>query len=161
MLEIDVRDSRELQAAVLAVASVGKEIQSELRSRTKAMVEPEWQKGLAERAQSRMDHAVLVRSARTTVRNTNVVLRSGAVGKLKKLTGPTEFGGNREKVKTYTGRSPKGKRYTIKRHTARQVPPRYREGRVVYPTAKNMIPRLAALWVQTIIKTFYEQLGRK
>lgn len=160
MIEIDVRKSKELQAAILAIASVAKNIQKEIRTRTKAMIEPEWQKALAQRAQTRLDHAVLVRSARVTVRNTNVVLRSGAVGKMKKLTGPVEFGGDQNKVKSYTGRSPKGKRYTIKRHTARQMPKRYRDGRVVYPTAKEMIPRLASLWVQTVIKTFYESLGK-
>lgn len=159
-IQVSVRDSRELQAAVLAIRSVPKEIAKEIRKHTKAMAQPEWQKGLASRAKSRMDDKVLVRTARVQVRDTNVVLRSGATGKLKDLTRPVEFGSDREQWNEYES-SRKGTRFKVKRHTARQMAWRRKEGRVVYPTANDLIPRFAALWVQTVIRTFHETWGKR
>lgn len=155
MLQVDVRDSRELKAALLAIASVPREIRAQIRKHTKAIGQPEWQKGLARRAQSKLDTKVLVKTARVQVRDTNVVLRSGATGKLKDLTKPVEFGSDRNQWQEYEGRRG-SKRFKVRRHTARQLGWRRPEGRVVYPTASEMIPRFAALWVQTVIRTFYE-----
>jgi hypothetical protein len=159
-IEINIRDSRELQAAVLAIRSVPKEIRAQIRKHTKAMAEPEWKQGVASRAQSKLDHKVLVKTARVQVRDTNVVLRSGATAKLKDLTKPVEFGADREQVTSYQGRRG-SKRFNVKRHTARQMGWRRQEGRVVYPTANDLIPRFASLWVQTVIRTFYEAIERK
>ncbi|MHC9045820.1 hypothetical protein ACYX8G_14635 [Microbacterium saperdae] len=159
-IQISVRDSRELRAAVLAIASVGRKLQAQLRQQTKRVAEPEWQKGLEQRASSRLDRRVLVKTARVQVRDTNVVLRSGAVGKLKDLTRPAEFGGDRQQVEKYRGRRGE-KRFGVNRHTARQLGWRRKGGRVVWPTAEDLIPRLAALWVQTTIRTLHEAIERK
>lgn len=160
-IQINVRESRELQAALLALASVPREVRAQVRRHTKAMAEPEWKAGVAKRAVSKLDQKVLVATARVQVRDTNVVLRSGAVGKLKPLTKPVEFGADRDSWTTYQGRSPKGARFKVKRHTQRQLAWRRPKGRVVYPTAEELIPRFASLWVQTIIKTFYDALEGK
>lgn len=160
-IQISARDSRELQAALLAIAGAGREIQSQLRRHTKRVAEPEWTRGLEKRASSRLDTKVLVKTARVQVRDTNVVLRSGAVGKLKDITRPVEFGGDRNQTTTYRGRSPKGTRYNVTRHTARQLGWRRKGGRVVWPTAEDLIPRMVALWVQTTIRTFHESLERR
>jgi hypothetical protein len=42
----------------------------------------------------------------------------------------------------------------VTRNTTAQFKPRNRSGYVFYPAAKEMIPRLASLWVQTVVKTF-------
>lgn len=160
-IQVNVRDSRELQAAILAIANVGRELRSQLRAQTKRVVEPEWREGLTKRASSKLDREVLVKTARVQVRDTNVVLRSGAVGKLKDITRPVEFGGDRQQEKTYSTRSPKGRRYKVTRHTARQLGWRRKGGRVVWPTAEDLIPRMVSLWVQTTVRTFYEALERK
>lgn len=160
VVQIDVRQSREMQAALLALRTVPRAIRAQVRKYTRQMVLPEWKKGLESRAVSRLDQKVLVKSSSVQVRDTNVVLRSGAKGKLKDITKAVEFGADRDKRSTYQGRSPKGKRYSVTRRTAKQLAWRREEGRVVYPTANNLIPRIASLWVQTIIKTFYEALEK-
>lgn len=160
-IQVSARDSRELRAAVLAIASIGRTLQAQLRRQTKRVVEPEWQKGLERRASSKLDRKVLVKTSRVQVRDTNVVLRSGAVGKLKDLTRPVEFGGDRQQTETYTTRSPKGTRYRATRHTARQLGWRRKGGRVVWPTAEDLIPRMVALWVQTTVRTIHEALERR
>lgn len=159
-IQVSARDSRELQAALLAIASVGREIKAQLRRETKGMVQPEWQEGVASRAKSKLDQKVLVKTARVQVRDTNVVLRSGATGKLKDLTRPVEFGSDREQWESYQGRRG-SKRFPVKRHTARQMAWRRQEGRVVYPTASDLIPRMVSLWVQTTIRTFHEAIEKR
>lgn len=161
VVQIDVRESRELQAALLALQTVGKEVKAQVRKWTRQVVLPEWKKGLEQRAVSRLDTKVLVKSSSVQVRDTNVVLRSGAKGKLKDITKPVEFGTDRDSWTEYQGRSPKGKPYKVKRHTKRQLAWHRREGRVVYPTANDLIPRVASLWVQTVIRTFHEHMERK
>ena len=150
-----------MQAALLALKTVGKETKAQVRKYTRPMVQQEWKKGLEAKSSSKLDQKVLVKSASVTVRDTNVVLKSGAKGKLKELTKPVEFGSDRDSWREYQGRSPKGKSYKVKRHTRRQLAWHRREGRLVYPTANDLIPRIASLWVQTVIKTFYEALERK
>ena len=159
-IQVSARDSRELRAAILAIASVGRTLQAQLRSHTKRVAEPEWAKGLEQRASSRLDRKVLVKTSRVQVRDTNVVLRSGAVGKLKDITRPVEFGGDRNQVKTYRGRRG-AKRFPVKRQTAHQLGWRRKGGRVVWPTAEDLIPRMVSLWVQTTIRTLHEAIERK
>lgn len=159
-IQVNVRDSRELQAAVLAIASVPKDVKAQIRKQTKAMAQPEWQAGLASRAKSKLDQKVLVKTARVQVRDTNVVLRSGATGSLKDLTRPVEFGSDRDQWHEYQS-SRHGTHFKVRRHTARQMGWRRKEGRVVYPTANDLIPRFASLWVQTVIRTFHETWERR
>lgn len=158
-IEINVRESRELQAALLALKAVPREVAAAVRKYTRPMVQEAWQAGLRARAVTPLDEKVLVKTARVQVRDTNVVLRSGATGKLKDITRPVEFGADRDKVVTYDSFR-NGKRFKVTRHTKRQMSWRREGGRVVYPTAGELIPRLASLWVQTIIRTFYETLEK-
>jgi len=163
-LRISVKNSRELQGTIAALKTMPAEISKWIRQVTKAEMQPEWQRGVVEHARTRLDHRVLADTARMSVSNQNVSLKSASVGKSlsgglqpKLDYGAIEFGTDREQTSTYTATSRKGKRYTVhNRHTRHQLPPRVRNGRVVYPTASDLIPRLASLWVQTTVRTFYE-----
>jgi hypothetical protein len=59
-----------------------------------------------------------------------------------------EFGAAHKKV-TYTRDG-----HRVTRNTTAQFKGRRRAGYVFYPAAKKMIPRLASLWVQTVVKTY-------
>lgn len=162
-MRISVKNSRELQGTIAALKTMPREISKWIRSETKAEMQPEWQKGVDEHARTRLDSLVLANTARMTVSNQNVSLKSASVGKSlsgglspKRDYAAFEFGTDREQVTTYTSRSRKGKSYKMTRHTRHQLPPRVRNGRVVYPTAADLIPRLASLWVRTTVRTFYE-----
>lgn len=160
MLRIDARSSRELQALILGLNRAGKEMQGLIRKYTRSELEPEWAKGLAERAETRLEHRVLVDTARVSVSNQNVRLKSASLG--KSLAGglkpseswyAVEFGADTSKVTTYTATSSKGKRFSVTRHTSAQLRPRRAKGRVIGPTVADLIPRLASLWIQTAIRT--------
>lgn len=168
MLRIDAAASRELQAVILALKQADKEVQKQVRTHTRGSILPEWQKGIREHADTRMEHRVLADTARVTVSNQNVKLKAG--GLQKRLSGgaraseiyaPTEFGTNREHTASYSATSRKGKRYNVTRHTRRQFKPMNRKGYAVYPTAADLIPRFAALWVQTTVRTMHEIFERR
>lgn len=169
MLRIDAASSRELQAVIISLKGAEKEVQAQVRKQTRGSIMPEWQKGIREHADTRMEHRVLADTARVTVSNQNVKLKAG--GLQKKLSGggraveiyaPTEFGTDRNHTMTYTATSRKGKRYDVRnRHTRRQFKPLNRKGYAVYPTAADLIPRFASLWVQTTVRTMHEIFERK
>lgn len=167
LLKISVRNSKELQATILALKLTDKTLSANIRKWTRQLMLPEWQKGLRERASSRVQQRVLVDTARVTVSNQNVSLKSATVGRSlagglnpKSSWAAFEFGADRNKTTTYEairGHS----RFKVTRKTRRQLPPRSRTGWVVYPTAKELIPRFASLWYQTAIRGLYEAFERK
>ena len=71
----------------------------------------------------------------------------------------TEFGADQTAISSYTARWKKGTSYKVtNRHTRRQFRPRNLKGYVVYPAAARIIPRMASLFVQTAVRTFYEAI---
>jgi hypothetical protein len=168
VIQIDARNSRELRAIVLSLAQADKTIRTHVRKTTRAAIIPEWKQGLAERAETRLEHRVLVGTAAATVTDTNIKLTSATKG--KPLSGglnprnewsAVEFGADRSKVRTYWSTSRNGNPYKVTRRTSAQLRDRRRQGRVVYPTANALIPRIAAMWAQTVARTFHEALEGK
>lgn len=167
LLKIDVRNSKELQATILALKLMEKTASANIRKWTRQLMLPEWQKGLRERARSRAQNRVLVDTARVTVSNQNVSLKSATIGRSlvgglnpKTEWAAFEFGADREKTTTYEAIRG-NKRFKVTRRTRRQLPSRSRSGWVVFPTAADLIPRLASLWYQTTIRSLYEAFERK
>jgi len=168
MLRIDINSSRELQATVLAIRQSERTIQAEIRKQTRGSILPEWQKGIREHASTRLEHRVLADTARVTVSNQNVTLKAGGLqrklsggGRAVELYAPTEFGTDREHRSTYSATSRQGRRYDVTRRTRRQFRPLNRRGYAVYPTAADLIPRFASLWVQTTVRTMHEIFERR
>jgi hypothetical protein len=166
-VRISVWDSKELQAILLALRGFDRDLKKEIRSRTKTMAQPEWQKAVAERAGTVLESKVLAATARVQVSDQNVMLRSASIGRsLSHGLLPSanyaavEFGADRNVKTTYERRSPKGKTHSVTRRTRTQLRPRTRKGYVVFPAAAEMIPRLAALWAQTTVRTFHETIEK-
>ncbi|MBP1326734.1 hypothetical protein JOF28_001966 [Leucobacter exalbidus] len=163
-----MNSSRELQALILSIRRSEKEVQAQIRKHTKPMVQSAWQQGLAQHASTRFEHKVLVETARVAVSNQNVKLKSGGLakklsggGRARELYVAAEFGADQNRETQYGQISKNGKRYSVTRHSARQLRPRNKKGYVVYPTAAEIIPRLAALWTQTAVRTLYEAFEKK
>lgn len=143
--------------------SFDRELAKEIRRATKSVVEPVWKEALAGNVRTRLEARVLADTGRAQVSDQNVTLRSAAVGrsiggrvKPVDLIGGVEFGADQEKQTTYNARGGQ-----VTRHTQRQFSPRNRKGYVVYPAVAKVIPRIAALWVQTVVRTTYEALERR
>lgn len=162
---ISVLVSRELQTLLAAVKSVPKDVQKNVRTFTRDAAKPIWTESVRGHVASRLDDRLFAKTARVRVSNQNVSLESARIGKSlaggmkpSQLAGPVEFGASRDDTKTYQQRSRKGNRYTLTRHTKRQLPSRNTNGRVVMPATRASIPRIASLWVQTAARTLYDAL---
>lgn len=172
-LSINVAGSKPLQAAITALRLLDRAVQTNINRFLRTELQPEWKSAVQAQTRTDVDRYVLSDTAQMTVSGVTASLQS-ANRQGHKFSGgfPTtqkrpygyatvEFGTDREKVKTYTMRSRRGRMVEVTRHTARQMPPRVRKGRVVYPAAEKFIPRVASLMVQTIIRTFYDAFEQK
>lgn len=157
-MRLDVERSATLVAAIRLVAAIPNEVAKQIRQRSKRVIQPEWKSGLAEHAPGdRIYHSRLVGPSAAYITDRGVRLRAGKAGKFPR---ETEFGASQETYTEYTRRTRSGGTARVRRRTKRQFGPYRRKGHVVYPTASEMIPRVAALWVQTIIRTAHEQIEK-
>ncbi len=157
-MRIDVRKSPVLQALITTLASVPNDVAKEVRSQSKAVIVPEFKRGLAERAPAeRVFHERLVAPSTAYVSDKGVKLIGGANGMFPR---ETEFGAYREEWIDYTRRSRKGGTHPVRRRVQRAFWHYTKDGRVFYPTLVNMIPRIAALWVQTAYRTLADNMEK-
>lgn len=167
-MRISVFNSKELQATIALLKGADRSIAKEIRRASKDMAGPAWAKATAERAQTRLERIVLANTARVAVSDQNISLRAASIGRalpgglsIKDQYHAVEFGADRSKQKTYTSKSRRGRSFTVdNRHTQRQLTPRTKKGNVIYPAAAEMIPRIASLHIQTVMRTFAEIIER-
>lgn len=167
MVRLDVLKSRELLATIYALRAIDKTLATQIRRHVKAIGQPEWSKALAERADSKLEHRVLVDTAVLSVSNQNVRLQSASKGRAlkgglqpKTQYAPVEYGAAAKKV-TYQRRSQKGKTHSVTRNTRAPFKAPRRGGHVFGPASKSMVPRFASLFVQTTVKTIANALEGK
>lgn len=171
-IRIDVYKSRELLATIYAIRSIDKTLTKIIRRETKRIAQPEWVRALGRRASTALERRVLVDTAVVTVSDNNVRLASASKG--RKLSGglnPKEHWGPVErglppKDKTYgrkgrAGNTGTGKPHEVTRKVGTAFRPRNNKGYVFLPSAREMVPRIAALWVQTTVRTIANALEGK
>lgn len=165
-MRISVYASHELQAVLLKLKTLDRDTRGQIRRGTKADAAPIWATEVGSRVQTRAEGLALGKTARVAVSDQNVQLQSARIGRA--LSGgllpsrdyaALEFGtDHRDEPTTYESTSTKGQRFTVKRRTRRQLRSRAASGHVVYPAVGAAVPRLAALWVQTVVRTLHEAL---
>lgn len=160
---ISVFASEELRTLLAALKQVPREVQKQVRQQTKAEAQPIWQSELGNRPASAVQQRVLVRTGRVRVSNQNVQLESARIGKALRggarpadIAPGVEFGANGEQKTTTMTTSRRGKRYPVTRRTKRQFPSWSSNGRIVFPSTRRAIPRLASLWIQTTARTLFD-----
>ena len=164
---IGVRDHRALEAAVLSLKAMDRDLRNDINRSTKAMLDPVWKGAVAGRATSALDRAVIVKGTRVKGGNPPEAIAATSSRALKGGLVPRddwaaiEFGGQFNKTTTYESRSPKGKTFQVTRHTARQIPRRNAKGRVAYKALADVAPRVVSLWIQMVVAKTYEALEGK
>lgn len=168
MLGIDVRNSRELRATFLAIRNAGPELQKQIRAGLKTFALPEWQEAVRGNVTTRQQTRVLSDTAKVRVSNQNIRLSAGDAAKrlsggakARDIAHATEFGADRNRTKSYTGRRGSKTFPVHNRHTTRQFGSPRRKGYVVYQAAAEIIPRVAALAVQTVVRTLLDAVENK
>lgn len=166
-MRLDVTNSRELLATIYAVRALDKTLQKMIRVHSKAITLREWRQSLAQRADTRMQQRMLVDTSAVAVSNQNIKLQSANKG--RPLSGGLnpksdwfipEFGVTPKQI-TYTRHSRKGGTHRVTRRTGPNLNPRKKTGHVIYPAAREMVPRIASLWVQTVVRTIATALEGK
>jgi len=159
---------RELQAAVLGMKAMDKELRSEVNKATREQANPIWRAELAGNASTTMDQLVLVKGGRVAAGNPPRLIGAPSRRALSGGLVPDEeakgfeFGVNdRNAEKTYTRRSRNGGSHQVTRRTRRQMPERAPRGRVIWPAVAETMPRLVSLWTQTIVRKVYEKFEGK
>lgn len=148
---------------ILAINQSDREVRSAIRAFTKSELTRPWLEAINDRASSTLERRVI--SATSTIAVSDQNVRVQAASKGRRLSGglqpkvdypPVEFGAKQRKT-TYTR---KGHRVT--RNTTAQFKGRRPSGYVFFPAAREMVPRLASLWVQTVVKVYADIFeGRK
>lgn len=157
----------QLRAAVLAMKAADRDLKSTINKATRTVMSPVWRDAVAAGANRRRDQKVLATGARIKAGNPPAAVAATSRRRLRGGLVPGErwpvfeFGANRDKVTTYTRTSPNGTSHQVTRRTARQLPPRRRTGHVIYPAVKAVAPRVASLWVQIIVREYYDAAERK
>lgn len=168
MLRVSAYSSRELLAVLRGLRNLDRETKKHLRRNLKQIAEQAWKQTLAQHADTRLERAVLVDTARVRVSDQNVRLTSASlsrslVGGLKpsESFGAVEFGANPRPGATETATSPRGRKFERTRDPNRPFKRPNRRGNVVYPSAASVIPRILAMYVQTFVRGIHEALEGK
>jgi len=145
-MRISVFNSRELQGTILLLKALPRDAAAEIRRANKSVIAPVWKEAVRGETRTALQVRVLSDTTRVSVSDQNVTLSAATVGRPlsgggtpAQLFAGTEFGSSRFK----------------------QFGTRASKGRVVMTAAARVIPRIASLWVQTTIRTFYEKFEGK
>lgn len=154
---ISVLVSKDLQTLLSAVRTLPAEVNKQIRTHTRTEAEPIWQEEVRGNVMTALEAHVLSDTARVSVSDQNVMLKSGGIGKTNGtpnsvLVFAVEHGADPNKVIQSASR--KGTPY--KRRRGRQFRLPRSRGYVVWPAAGEIIPRLASLWAQIAIRTTHE-----
>ncbi|WP_263732558.1 hypothetical protein [Cellulomonas sp. SG140] len=159
---LSVRNHDELKAVVLAFTRLDKTLKRDINAQTRAVLGPVWQQEINARLRTPMDSLVIGAGVRVKAGNPPVVQaaqsRKAIGGRLRPATdwAGWEFGSEGYRRTTYTRKSKNGGTHKVTRNTMKQMPPRYRTGRVAYPALAKVAPRMAALWVQTVVRAVHQ-----
>lgn len=160
MLQVDVTASRELRAMIVGLRLLGPEFSKEFRKLVRLKMQPEWKQALVQSRPNRLERHVLVDTARVSMTDRAIRLKSGTVGKLSKgssnaeIARAVEFGQAASFRSRYKRRNESNPgTHTVVRRTAVPVAPRAPKGKVVYPALERFVPEAAAMAADTFADT--------
>lgn len=155
---ISVLVSKELQTLLSATRSLPSEVNKQIRKHTRIVIEPVWKETVRSNVVDRLQTRALSDTSRVAVSDSQVTLKAGGIGQLSsgtpipQIARAAEFGADPNFTRTVTN----AQGTTFKRRTRRQFNLPRARGYVVYPAAREVIPRAVSLWVQTALRTIHE-----
>lgn len=151
--------SKDLMTLLQAIREIEPEMRKQLRVQTKNVAGAVWTEAVRGYTSTRLEARALAATARVAVSDSNITLKSAAIGKVhgtpaSVLAAGAEFGADPNSRIRMTSR--RGTKYY--RRLGDQFRPRNRKGYVVYQAAADVIPRVISLWIQTAIRTIGDKL---
>lgn len=160
MLSVDVGDApASLRASVLAVKAATRDIRTDINRNMRGTMNPVWRNRVTAGAHGGMEARMLTPGTRIAAGNPPALVaasgnrRIGRGLSANRHAAGWEFGASDGVRSQSSGRGP-NKTYT--RHVMRHLPARNRKGRVVYPAAAEVLPRIASFWAQSVIRAFMD-----
>lgn len=147
----------ELRAAALAMRKANSDIRKDVGTRMRSTMNPVWRSEIESRSPGGMAGRMLGANARIAAGNPPQIVSAASKRSFGNGLMPDkhwagyEYGANRNKY--WQTSSSKGKSY--KRRVNRHLPAKGK-GRVLEPAAKEVLPRIASFWVQSVIKSFMD-----
>jgi hypothetical protein len=167
MLTLSVGDApAELRAAVLAMKRADAEVRRGVSARMRETMNPEWRSEVTQHltGSGPLEGRMLTAGVRITGGNPPQLVAASSRKRVGRgdLTPAEnwqlyEFGSHGTKRSKMTSR--KGRAYT--RRTTTGLPAFRKTGRVLYPAAARILPRVAAFWAQSVIRAFLDALDGK
>jgi hypothetical protein len=159
-------DPARLRAAEERFRRLPKEVKNDLRRYQRSEAGPIWKEEISNAPKPNRMSEIMFKTGNTVRAGVIITLRAAGSGKrlsggiqARELLGNFEFGSLRqEKYTKYNRVSPRGKRHTVTRRAARQMPHHRKEGYVVIPSSKRAIKRLVSLSVQTTTRRIYDSI---
>lgn len=161
-----VGDDSRIDAVVYGLKLVPRDVRNRINRDTRSTLKPIWQQEIQKHLAGtdtftgRMIGKGLVSGGNPPIMRAATSrrpLRPGGV--TPDLEGYlAEFGGRDTLYSTYRRRSRNGGTHAVKRRTKLGLPITDRTGRVVYPAAAEVAPRMASLWVQTFVRDVYQAI---
>lgn len=157
---IDIRESRELQATILAIKNAEPELRKQLYANARRELGSAWLPALQERVRTNLERRILLKGARVRVGQDG--FRVMAATSQKKLSGGlipasdwpgAEFGARNARVR-YNRRSAAGTLHTVTRTVNRQFRGRQKHGQIAFDAASDLGTKLVASFVHTIVATY-------
>lgn len=150
---IDVRKSRELQAVILLLKSAAAPARREMRAGARRELNKLWKPALQARARTRLQQQALVKGARGKVQSDTFTML--AATSRRPLSGGLVPDARWPGVEF--GMTPRKAEVTIRGKQRRQTVgkafgAREKRGKVVYPVARAIAPKIVAAWVNGIVK---------
>jgi hypothetical protein len=153
----------ELRAIALALRAATKDVRTNANQRMRATMNPAWQSEATHHltGSSRLESRLLIAGVRINAGNPPVLVAANSRKRVGRgdLT-PTddwqivEFGSHGTKRSEMKSR--KGTKYT--RRTTTGLPRFTKGGRVLYPAAASILPRIAAWYAQSVIRAYMDAL---
>lgn len=170
---ISVNGSRQLQAVALAMKAASRDLRLKIYAATRDTMNPVWKQTVSQ-------YAAGAPSPAGTVINSGVRIAAGnpptakaaqsrrGIGRSRRLIPAEnwawfEFGSaNRERVSSYQRRNRRrGGTHQVKRRASRGLPAFRKSGRVAYPAFAEVAPRMVSLWVQLVVRKYYDAVEGK
>lgn len=157
-------DDARLDAVIFGLKLIERDVKNQINRTTRANLKPIWQQELqknlagANTFTSKMIGKGLVQAGNPPVMRAATSRRALSPGGLVPDSDYflAEFGGRSTLYSRYRRRSAGGGTHDVRRRTMLGLPPTIRRGRVAYPAAAEVAPRMASMWVQTFVRSVYE-----
>jgi hypothetical protein len=163
---LKVGDDSRLDAVVYGLKLVPRDVRNRINRETRATLKPIWQQEIQKHLAGTSSFTTRMIGKGLVSGGNPPVMRAATSRRPLRPGGVTpdaegylaEFGGRDTLYSTYRRRSKNGGRHDVKRRTKLGLPQTDRRGRVAYPAAADVAPRMASLWVQLFVRSVYEAL---